>query len=357
MATEPPKSPAQEQPAYAMPYPSPYAPTFVSPAAAYPPSFYTAPGAEGGAIAIDANGMPTALPPGTQIMMLPPLPPGMVYAFPPPPPGQGAFVPSALPSPPTGGSSPSAAQMRMKRKQVKNACTNCATACKRCDEARPCERCVKYGLIESCVDGQRKERKKGIKRGPYKRRNKDQEQQQFTEYTPEAGDWQTQPPPANAQAPPPGSGPPPGQEGYYPMCYPVPGLLPAPPPMPADTQPGGGDQQGAPQVMPPYYYPPPFPYAAHMYGMVPPPPQMMHQPPPEGMVPSAGNDGMGTNAEHDGMGPNGEHDSMGPNSENDGTSPLVESDSSASTSPMTPRKRASEGGEDVPPEKRPRTEK
>ncbi len=51
-------------------------------------------------------------------------------------------------------------------------CTNCASACKRCDEARPCERCVKYGLAETCIDGVRKERKKGIKRGPYKRKNR-----------------------------------------------------------------------------------------------------------------------------------------------------------------------------------------
>lgn len=51
-------------------------------------------------------------------------------------------------------------------------CTNCAAACKRCDDSRPCERCQKYGLADSCVDGQRKERKKGIKRGPYKRKAK-----------------------------------------------------------------------------------------------------------------------------------------------------------------------------------------
>jgi len=51
-------------------------------------------------------------------------------------------------------------------------CTNCANACKRCNEARPCERCIKYGIPESCVDGVRKERQKGIKRGPYKRKNK-----------------------------------------------------------------------------------------------------------------------------------------------------------------------------------------
>ena len=57
-----------------------------------------------------------------------------------------------------------------KRKQVKNACTNCQTACKRCDDERPCGRCVKYSLGESCINSARKERKKGVKRGPYKKR-------------------------------------------------------------------------------------------------------------------------------------------------------------------------------------------
>ncbi|CAO3692912.1 unnamed protein product [Umbelopsis ramanniana] len=59
-----------------------------------------------------------------------------------------------------------------KRKQVKNACTNCQKACKKCDEARPCPRCVKYGIATTCVNSTRKERKKGVKRGPYKRRQK-----------------------------------------------------------------------------------------------------------------------------------------------------------------------------------------
>lgn len=57
-----------------------------------------------------------------------------------------------------------------KRRQVKNACINCQKACKRCDEGRPCSRCVKYGLTDTCQDSSRKERKRGIKRGPYKRR-------------------------------------------------------------------------------------------------------------------------------------------------------------------------------------------
>ncbi|CDH52170.1 hypothetical protein RO3G_03663 [Lichtheimia corymbifera JMRC:FSU:9682] len=60
-----------------------------------------------------------------------------------------------------------------KRKQVKNACTNCQKACKKCDDARPCPRCIKYGIADTCVNSVRKERKKGIKRGPYKRRQKD----------------------------------------------------------------------------------------------------------------------------------------------------------------------------------------
>lgn len=65
-------------------------------------------------------------------------------------------------------SSPS---LRSKRRQVKNACTNCQKACKKCDDARPCLRCVKYGIADECVDSQRKERKKGVKRGPYKKRD------------------------------------------------------------------------------------------------------------------------------------------------------------------------------------------
>ncbi|KAH9998686.1 hypothetical protein BJV77DRAFT_959660 [Russula vinacea] len=65
--------------------------------------------------------------------------------------------------------SPACRRTRAKRKQVKMACTNCASACKRCDEARPCQRCQKYGLTDSCVDGVRKARKVGVKRGPYKR--------------------------------------------------------------------------------------------------------------------------------------------------------------------------------------------
>lgn len=72
-----------------------------------------------------------------------------------------AFAPSLNTAQPT----------RIKRRQVKNACTNCQKACKKCDDARPCLRCVRYGIAEECIDSQRKERKKGIKRGPYKKRD------------------------------------------------------------------------------------------------------------------------------------------------------------------------------------------
>lgn len=59
---------------------------------------------------------------------------------------------------------------KSKRRQVKNACTNCQKACKKCDDQRPCPRCVKYGTADDCVDSVRKERKKGIKRGSYKKK-------------------------------------------------------------------------------------------------------------------------------------------------------------------------------------------
>ena len=59
---------------------------------------------------------------------------------------------------------------KSKRRQVKNACTNCQKACKKCDDQRPCPRCVKYGVADDCTDSVRKERKKGIKRGSYKKK-------------------------------------------------------------------------------------------------------------------------------------------------------------------------------------------
>lgn len=105
------------------------------------------------------------------------------------PPGMPAFGQPVMPAPPVELN----AQGKVKRKQVKNACgnvinfcllftekqnsdpiacktVNCQKACKKCDDGRPCQRCIKYGLTDTCVNSVRKERKKGIKRGPYKKR-------------------------------------------------------------------------------------------------------------------------------------------------------------------------------------------
>ncbi|KAJ3077091.1 hypothetical protein HDU98_008525 [Podochytrium sp. JEL0797] len=56
-----------------------------------------------------------------------------------------------------------------KRVQVKNACTNCKSACKKCETQRPCTRCVSRNLAGSCQDSFRKPRVGGT-RGPYKRK-------------------------------------------------------------------------------------------------------------------------------------------------------------------------------------------
>lgn len=48
---------------------------------------------------------------------------------------------------------------------------NCQKACKKCDEGRPCQRCIKLGITDTCFDSPRKERKKGFKRGPYRKKS------------------------------------------------------------------------------------------------------------------------------------------------------------------------------------------
>jgi len=58
-----------------------------------------------------------------------------------------------------------------KRIQVKNACVNCQKACKKCDDAKPCLRCIKKGIQETCKDSSRKIRQKGLRRGPYRRKS------------------------------------------------------------------------------------------------------------------------------------------------------------------------------------------
>lgn len=52
---------------------------------------------------------------------------------------------------------------------------NCQKACKKCDDGRPCQRCIKLGLTATCTNSPRKERKKGVKRGPYKKRQQQQQ--------------------------------------------------------------------------------------------------------------------------------------------------------------------------------------
>ncbi|KAJ7869466.1 hypothetical protein B0H14DRAFT_280772 [Mycena olivaceomarginata] len=204
---------------------------------------------------LDANGAPP--PPGTPYMFPYPPPPGMLWAFPPAPQSQSPSTPSSA--------------SRPKRRQVKMACTNCAQACKRCDDQRPCLRCQKYGMTDRCVDGQRKERRKGVKRGPYKRRVRDGDSlpasESFTAEVgagPPAAEWTAShgpppapaaaapsapappAPPASAAAPQPFPAPP---KGYPHPFYPPMGFLLGPPPP--------GAEEGAAPV--PYFYPyPPF---------------------------------------------------------------------------------------------------
>ncbi|KAG6377374.1 hypothetical protein JVT61DRAFT_15170 [Boletus reticuloceps] len=208
------------------PYP-PAIPPYAQPlGAAYPPGYpiyYAQP-------PDSSHGENTSgAPPGPQYMIPFPAGPGMMYPYPPPPPGQGfPQYPQSTPAAANG--------QRAKRKQVKMACTNCANACKRCDEGRPCERCIKYGIQDACVDGIRKERQKGIKRGPYKRKSRTTGTNTDASFVAENGDsdWQ-----ATSEAPqnPGGSQPPPPiqalphypppPEGFYPYFYPPPpGFMP-----------------------------------------------------------------------------------------------------------------------------------
>lgn len=238
------------------PPPGPYPPP---PFFAYPPPPQDGSHGENG-----PNGAP---PPGPYMI---PFPPGMVYAFPPP---QGQ-----VPVPPGAPVGSLTALTKPKRKQVKMACTNCAAACKRCDEGRPCERCQKYGIGESCRDGQRKERKKGIKRGPYKRKNKNGEEWTPATAQPAAATTSSAPIPVPQFASP---------EGYYgPIYYPTPGaFLPHPPHEVPAGQEGSVPTSGQPPVMPyflPYPSYPPYGHPAMYPGAIqpgaPPPPSQAQQP-------------------------------------------------------------------------------
>ncbi|KAH8990718.1 hypothetical protein EDB83DRAFT_2480331 [Lactarius deliciosus] len=128
-------------------------------------------------------------------------------------------------------------QIRSKRRQVKNACTNCQKACKKCDDARPCLRCVKYGIGEECVDSQRKERKKGIKRGPYKKRDGKSRATSAAETQPDPAPPPTMGMPLHGV--PTAGGTPPGTSFMGPIGYPLPiyGQYPHPP-IPTAHKPG-----------------------------------------------------------------------------------------------------------------------
>ncbi|KAJ3135367.1 hypothetical protein HK100_002858 [Physocladia obscura] len=55
----------------------------------------------------------------------------------------------------------------VRAKQAKRACANCRKSCKKCDDVRPCTRCVTQGY-DDCEDVPKKLRIAGVKRGPYK---------------------------------------------------------------------------------------------------------------------------------------------------------------------------------------------
>ncbi|KIM70794.1 hypothetical protein SCLCIDRAFT_1206948, partial [Scleroderma citrinum Foug A] len=162
-------------------------------------------------------------------------------------------------------------------------CTNCANACKRCNEARPCERCVKYGIQESCVDGVRKERQKGIKRGPYKRKNKTTDgEASFEGFTATNGDSEWQGNGASTSNPTSGQSqtpatvhaiphyPPP--EGYFPYFFPPPPGFMAPGHEGAPAPEGASSGTSQPPAMVQYYpMPPPGYYPYPPPGVYPPP--------------------------------------------------------------------------------------
>ncbi|KAI0047007.1 hypothetical protein FA95DRAFT_1296898 [Auriscalpium vulgare] len=208
-------------------------------------------------------------------------------------------------------------RMHSKRRQVKNACTNCQKACKKCDEARPCLRCVKYGIGEECVDSQRKERKKGIKRGPYRKRDRKTTNVEQPLDVAAVAVHQGVPPPGVPTASPPLQVPymgyPPGYYGQYaaPTATPTPSKpgeahayyphphsqyyvplqhpqqqQPFPPPPPTHEQ----QPDNVAYYAPPQFYPSPFmpPYAKPYSYMMPQPCQRPDHMPPMYQKPHPG---------------------------------------------------------------------
>ncbi|KAI0043564.1 hypothetical protein FA95DRAFT_1563195 [Auriscalpium vulgare] len=169
-------------------------------------------------------------------------------------------------------------QMRSKRRQVKNACTNCQKACKKCDDARPCLRCVKYGIGEECVDSQRKERKKGIKRGPYKKRDgKTTNVEQPLDAAAVAVHQGVPPPPGVPTASPPPQVP---YMGYPPGYY---GQYAAPIAAPAPPKPGEAPAY-YPHPHPQYYVPLQHPQQQQQQQPPPPPPPPTHEQQPDNVA-------------------------------------------------------------------------
>ncbi|RCH96696.1 hypothetical protein CU097_011424 [Rhizopus azygosporus] len=56
--------------------------------------------------------------------------------------------------------------LKPKRSQVKNACINCKKACKKCDDGRPCQRCIKYNLADTYETGDAKQSTKNTLSSP-----------------------------------------------------------------------------------------------------------------------------------------------------------------------------------------------
>ncbi|KAI9330065.1 hypothetical protein BDR26DRAFT_713862 [Obelidium mucronatum] len=65
--------------------------------------------------------------------------------------------------------STSSASGTRRPKQAKRACYNCRQSCKKCDDQRPCIRCITLGVEDTCKDVPKKPRPIGMKRGPYKK--------------------------------------------------------------------------------------------------------------------------------------------------------------------------------------------
>lgn len=57
-----------------------------------------------------------------------------------------------------------AENQRKKRIQVKNACTNCRKQHAACDDIRPCYRCKKLKISQTCFDQPRKKRRHSLEK-------------------------------------------------------------------------------------------------------------------------------------------------------------------------------------------------